>query len=441
MRAAIAVCLVLAACGKKTESSSSGSGSAAGTTSDKVASDKAATNRFAKKPQSKVSAVCQKARESFGYGAECIETELTELASPAGTITRVMKKGDPTGEWFYVLAKPDGTMFAGGGGTNGTILDEVMKGLDAKNTAPEILAKLEATLDTEAAVVRCLPGTDDKLPQKDGKDVECMPPAITMDGGKTILTYTIERFPHPRLLNRTDHSISSFKTEVKDHELSFNEGTGLVELPADAPLPQSAPPLPTMTAPHDWVATPVPAADDVNKALCALAVEKVSGMKGRQCKAYAYPSLESPAGSVFFLANDAGQRQILALKKPDGTMVVGYDALTDAHPMKTIVKSYDPKTMPAEKVVALHLFMHHEAARILCLPGSKDVIPDHACDPPTAENKGEDLVIKYIVEEVPAHGDHHGNVSDPAVRAYTTELTPGGGSSGGGSRLVDMRDP
>jgi hypothetical protein len=436
MRAAIAMCLVLAACGKKTESSSSGSGSAAGSATNKAASD-----RFAKKPQPKVSAVCQKARESFGYGAECIETELTELASPAGTITRVMKKGDPLGEWFYVLAKPDGTMFAGDGGTNGKILDEVMKGIDTKTAAPELLAKLEAALDTEIAIVRCLPGTDDKLPQKDGKDIACKPPAITKDGDKTILTYTIERFPHLRLMNRTDHWVSSYKTEVKEHALSFIEGTGLVELPAGAPLPNGSPPLPTMTSPPEWVAKPVPAAADVDKALCALAVEKVSGMEaGRQCKAYAYPSLDSPAGSIFFLANDIGRRQILALKKPDGAMFVGYDVETDEDPMKLIVKNYDPKTMPAEKIVALHLFLNHEAARILCLPGSNDVIPDHACDPPTAEKKGEDLVIKYIVEELSAHGDHHGNVSDPAVRAYATELSPGGGSSGGGFRLIDMRD-
>lgn len=433
MRIALVVCVALTACGKKTESTEK-TGKPTGSDVAKPASD-----RFAKKKQPTVSPICEKARGLFGYGAECIETELPELASAAGKITRVMKKGDPTGTWSYVLVKPDGSMFRGSGGTNGDILDEVMKGLDTKATPPEVLAKLEAELDTEVAIVRCLPGSNDKLPDKDGKPVECRPPAITKKGDKTILSYTIEKFPHPKLLNRYTHDIGFYKSEVKDHELSFIEGDYLVELPKDAPLPADAPPPPTMSSAPEWVAKPVPAPDDVNKALCALAVEKVYDMKGRSCKAFAYPSLDTPAGSVFYLAQDAGIRQLLALKKPDGSLFVGYDMETEQNPMAWIVKNYDPKTMPADKLVALHLFLSGEAAKILCLPGSNDEIPDSKCDAPKAEKKGDELVLTYIVEELP-FPDQHGSVSDPAVRSYTTELTPGGGSSGGGFRLVDMRD-
>ena len=382
-----------------------------------------------------MSPACETARSAFGYGAECEETELTELASPAGKLTRVMRKGDPTHRWQYVLTRPDGSRVLGSGGVNGTMLDEVMKGLDAKATAPELLAKLEAALDTEVAIVRCLPGSADKLPQKDGKDVECKPPTITKDGDKTILSYTVERFPHPSLLNRTDHRVSSYKTEVKDHELSFIEGTGLVELPA-APLPADAPPPPAMTSPPEWVAKPTPAPDEQSKALCAASPD----MKDRECKAFAYPTLDSPAGSLFYLANNAGLLHAFALKKPDGTIVAGYDLETDHNPMVPIVKGYDPKVVPAEKVVAIYLFLHGESARILCLPGSGDAIPDNECKAPTAEKKGENLVITYIVEELPAQPDGVGNVSDPAVRSYSTELTAGGGSSGGGFRLLDLRE-
>ena len=435
MRTALVVCVALAACGKKTEESSSGSGSSGGSATPA----KATSDRFAKVKQPKVSPVCEKARGIFGYGAECIETELPDLTSAAGKITRVMKKGDPTGEWLYVLAKPDGSSFLGRGGTNGDILDETTKGLDMKATPPEVLAKLETALYWEVAIVRCLPGSDDKLVDKAGKAVECKPPAISTQGDKTILTYTIEKFPHVRLMAREDHSVFVYKSEVKEHELSYMEGERVAELPVDAPLPKDAPPPPTTSTPPDWVAKPVPAADDVGKALCALAVETMTEMKGRQCNVFAYPSLDTPAGSVFYLATDSGRRQILGLKKPDGKLVVGYDVEATENPMIAIVKTYDPKTMPAEKIVALHLFLHGEAARILCLPGSGDVIPDSKCEPPKAEKKGEDLVITYIVEELP-FADNHGNVSDPSVRSYSTELSPGGGSSGGGFRLIDMRD-
>src|SRR5688572_11382300 len=166
MKVALAVCLVLFACSKKTEStSSSGSGSA---TTAKPAGD-----RFAKVKQPKVSPICEKARGYFGYGAECIETELPELTSAAGTITRVMKKGDATGEWTYVLTKPDGSMFIGDGGSNGKLLDEVLAAFDARTAAPDLLAKLDAAIDSEVAIVRCLPGTNDTLVGKDGKAIEC----------------------------------------------------------------------------------------------------------------------------------------------------------------------------------------------------------------------------------------------------------------------------
>jgi hypothetical protein len=426
------MCVALVACGKKTESSSTGSGSEGSSTT------KPASDRFAKVKQPKVSPVCEKARSYFGYGAECIETALPDLTTAAGTLTRVMQKGDATGRWIYVLTKPDGSMHVDLGGSNGRMLDEILKALDMKSTPPELLAKLEAGLYREVAIVRCLPGSNDKLPDKDGKPVECKPPAISTEGGKTILSYTVEQFPHPRLMAREKHDVWHFKTEIKDHDLSGIEGTGLVELP-DAPLPKDAPPLPTMTTPPAWVANPVPAPDDVNKALCALAMENIAEMKGRQCKAFAYPSLDTPAGSVFYLASDSGRRSTYALKKPDGSMFVGYDVESKEDPLVAIVKNYDPKTMPAEKIVALHLFLDGEAARILCLPGSNDVIPDSKCEPPKAEKKGDDLVLTYIVEELP-FPDDHGNVSDPSVRSYTTELSPGGGSHGGGFRLVDMRD-
>lgn len=432
MKVALIVCVALVACGKKTESGEK-TGSATETP------EPAAGNRFAKVKQPKVSPLCEKARSYFGYGAECIETELPDLASAAGKITRVMKKGDATGEWAYVLTKPDGSMVVGTGGSNGKILDEVTSALDLKATPPDVLAKLEAGLDSEVAIVRCLPGSGDKLPDKDGKPLECKAPAVETKDGKTILSYTIEKFPHQRLMAREDHRIGFYKSEVKEHELSFIEGDYLVELPVDAPMPKDAPPPPTMATAPDWVAKPVPAPDDVNKALCALAVEKITEMKGRQCKAFAYPTLDTPVGSVFYLATDSGRRQILGLKKPDGSLFVGYDVESEQDPLVAIVKTYDPKTMPAEKLVALYLFLRGEAAHILCLPGSNDVIPDNKCDAPKAEKKGDALVLTYIVEELP-FPDYHGNVSDPAVRSYSTELTPGGGSSGGGFRLIDMRD-
>ena len=435
MKRLLAVCL-LVACGKKPE----GGGGASGSAPAPGSAAKPAGDRFAKVKQPKVSPICEKARSVFGYGAECIETELPDLASAAGKLTRVMQKGDASGRWIYALTKPDGAIVLGDGGGGGSIEKEVLKGLDTAATPPELLAKLEAALDVEVAVVRCLPGTDDKLPpDKAGKPVPCNAPAITKQGDRSILTYTIEQFPHPRLLNRDAHQIGVFKVEVKDHDVSFSEGEYVLELPVDAPLPKDAPPPPTMSTPPAWVAKPEPAADDVNKAICAIAAEKVSEMAGRQCKAFAYPSLDTPAGSLFWIANDAGIRQLLALKKPDGSYIVGFDVQATENPRISVVKNFDPKTMPAEKIAALHLFLSGEAVRLLCLPGSNDALPDDPCTAPAVEKKGDQLLVTYIVEELP-FPNANGNVPDPAVRRYATELTPGGGASGGGTRLVDMRE-
>lgn len=427
-----------AACGGKKDDKAAGGGSGTGTGTGSAVAPKA--NRWAKVVQPKVSPVCEKARQAFGYGSDCVETPLPELDSPAGKLTRVVAKGDPTNEWLYVLQRADGTMFLGDGGLNGDILDEVTRNLDLATASPELLARLDATLSTEVAVVRCLPGTDDKLPPDgDGKVTACAPPAIATKDGKRVLTYFLERFPHPRLLNRDDHWISRVQLEVGEHELSSIEGRGVVELPRDAPLPPGAPPIPTMTTPPDWVAKPVEAPAAVSDALCAAAVERLSGWEGQRCKAYGYPSLDLPAGKLYYLANDLGERNSLAMQKTDGTIVVGFELEAGENPMKAIVTGYDPAIYPAEKIVALHQFLHGEAVHILCLPGSGDTLPDDECKPPSVEKQGDTLIVHAIVEELP-FPDGNGRISDPAVRSFTYELTPGGGMSGGGLRLVDLRE-
>ncbi|HWB80925.1 MAG TPA: hypothetical protein VG755_38445 [Nannocystaceae bacterium] len=395
--------------------------------------------RFGKVAQPKVSKICETARGSFGYGAECIETELPELETAAGKLVRVVRKGDATARWLYVLAKPDGTFFLGDGGGNGTILDEITKSIDVATTPPAELAQLFAALYTEAAVVRCLPGANDTLPTKDGKPLACSEPALQKEGAKTYLVFMLEQFPHPRLLNRDKHWLYREKIEVREHELSSFEGEGVVELPVDAPLPKDAPPLPTMTTPPAFVAAPSEASAEQSAALCKAASDKLSGIAGRQCKAYAYPSLDLPTGSLFYLANDAGQGNVLALKKPDGTIVVGFELENEEDPIVPIVKSYDPVAVPPAKLVAAHMFLRGEAVNILCLPGSGDVLPDDECTPPSVEKTSDGLRVRAIVEELPLP-DANGFVNDPAVRSFTLDLTPGGGLSGGGVRLIDMRE-
>ncbi len=395
-------------------------------------------DRFGKVKRPTVSAVCAEA--GFGYLATCVETELAELATAAGKVYRVSEVGDPTAAWVYVLARPDGTMVRGDGGNNGTMLDEITKALDLAATPPATLALLHAALDTEVAVVRCLPGADDKLPpDRDGKVHACAAPAIVKDGDKQVLTYVVEQFPHPRLLNRDSHWIYASRIEVREHELSHIEGRGLVELAADAPLPPSMPPRPTLTSPPDWVAAPVQVSAELSAALCQAAVAKVSGLEGQACKAYGYPSLDLPTGSLYYLANDAGQRHLIALQKPDGTIVTGYDLGATEHPLLPIIASYDPTVVPPATFFAAHLFLTGRAARILCLPGAKDVIPGVDCVAPTAVKQGEDLVVTAIVEERP-FPDEHGTRPDPSVRSYTMTFGPGGGFSGGGTRLLDLRD-
>ena len=437
MRVALVIAIV-AACGKSPGGGSgSGSGSARGS-----APPAARAEQLAKVAQPAVSPACEKARDVFGYGAECNELALPELTSPAGTIVREVRKNDPTAPWVYVLARPDGTFdVAAAGDGNGPILEAVLAKLDARTLPAELLAKLYVTLKLEAAVVRCLPGASDALPPgKDGKPLACEPPTLAKVGDKVVLTFIAERLPHPAVYNRRAHDLARDSIAVAEHGLSSIEGTGLLDLPLTAPLPATAPPVPAMTAPLAWVAAPTAAPAALSTALCASASERVTGMAGRACKAYAYPSLDTPAGAVFELTNDAGLLHVPALQKPDGTIVTGLALETKESPIAALVRTYDPKAVPPEKLAALRAFLAGEAERILCLPGSHDELPDHACDPPAAQKQGDKVVLTYIALQLAVPGGRAGRAREPAVRAMSVELTPEGGALGNGTRLIDLRD-
>ena len=183
--------------------------------------------------------------------------------------------------------------------------------LDVPTTPPDVLARLYAALLLQAAEVRCVDG-----PAPVGRTYAtkrpCAAPRFATVGGKAVLQFAVEEYPHPALLNRDDHRLYWYQVEVLPHELSSMEGEGLAELEPAPALPASAPPLPTMAAPPTYLGTPAPAPADVDAALCKAAADTLSGMAGRACKAYRYPTLALPTGELFYLANDAGQRYLLA---------------------------------------------------------------------------------------------------------------------------------
>lgn len=440
-RTALVCSVLVLGCGKsKSKGGGGGGGSGSGGGGGGGGSAATGKARFDKIKQPPVSPLCAAARGEFGYGAECVETELPHLETPAGKVYRLTRKGDPVNAWEYGLVRPDGT-FALGRVRN--FVGELLKGLDVKATAPEKLAQLYAELVLEAAVVRCLPGSNDTLPAgKVWREHACTPPVIEDKDGKRILSFVVEQFEHPTI--RDDHTVYSYQVEVrddgKDKDLSGLGGDGLIDLPEDGKLPPTAPPLPQMTTPPAWQAEPVAAPADVSAALCAAAAETTSQLKGRQCKAYEYPALELPSGSLYFLANDAGVRHALAFRKKDGTIVTGYALESDQDPMLAIKQGpYDPAALPPAKLVAVALFLNGESSSILCLPGSGDKLPDDDCKAPYAEKKGEQHIVKAILLQRP-FPDRHGFTDDPAVRTYSIAIGPGDGDMSGGWRLVDMRD-
>jgi len=81
--------------------------------------------------------------------------------------------------------------------------------------------------------------------------------------------------------------------------------------------------------------------------------------------------------------------------------------------------------------------LNTKPAKIRCLGG--DHIDGVDCKPPTATKTAEGVHAEAIIEEL-GIPDEHGSVDDPAIRDYSWDFTPGGGYSGNGTRLVDLRE-
>ncbi len=444
MRSAISVVALAAcaaACGKSSTKPAPGGGgtTAASDAGSGKGSQAAAADRWKPIVPPPVSPACAAARRYFGYAATCVEQPLPELTTAAGTVARLWATDDPTRAWAYVLTPPSGPPIAAKAGPyDDQILRKITAQLDLPATPPDVLARLYAALLLQAAEVRCVDG-----PAPTGRSMSqrpCAAPRFATVGGKPVLQFAVEEYPHPTLLNRDQHRLYWYQVEVRPHELSSMEGEGLAMLePATPPLPASAPPLPTMTAPPTYLGTPEPAPADLDAALCKAAADTLSGMAGRACKAYRYPALALPTGELFYLANDAGQPHLVASRAPDGTIRVGFDVETHS-PLGALVPTYDPAVVPPATFLAAYLLLSGKPARILCLPGSGDALPDDPCAPPTAEKQGDQLMIKAIIAELPLPGSAV-RESEPAVRRIAWEFSPGGGMTGGGTRLVDLRAP
>ncbi|MBL8620296.1 MAG: hypothetical protein JNK64_03305 [Myxococcales bacterium] len=443
MRSAISVAVLVAcatACGKSsTKPGPGGGGTAAATDAGSGKGSQAAADRWKPITPPPVSPTCAAARRFFGYVATCVEQPLPELTTAAGTVTRLWSTDDPTKAWVYALTPPSGApIVAEAGPYDDQILRKITAQLDVPATPPDVLARLYAALLLQAAEVRC--AGEPPPPGRSMSKKPCEAPKFATVGGKPVLQFAVEEYPHPTLLNRDHHRLYWYQVEVSPHELSSMEGEGLADLePATPPLPTSAPPLPTMTAPPSWAGVAEPAPADLDAALCKAAADGLSGLAGHACKAYRYPALALPTGELFFLANDAGQAYVLASRAPDGTIRVGLDVETHS-PLAALIPTYDPAVVAPATFLAAYLLLDGKPARILCLPGSGDALPDDPCTPPTAEKQGDDLMIKAIIEELPLPGRHSID-SDPAVRRIAWEFSPGGGMSGGGTRLVDLRAP
>jgi len=442
MRSLIAVVAVAACatgCGKSSTKRGPGGGPTSGGDAGSGNGSQAAAARWAPLVQPPVSPACAAARRFFGYGATCVEQPLPELTTAAGTITRLWATDDPTKAWVYALTPPSGPPIAAEAGPyDDQILRKVTAQLDVPTTPPDVLARLYAALLLQAAEVRCVDG-----PAPVGRTYAtkrpCAAPRFATVGGKAVLQFAVEEYPHPALLNRDDHRLYWYQVEVLPHELSSMEGEGLAELEPAPALPASAPPLPTMAAPPTYLGTPAPAPADVDAALCKAAADTLSGMAGRACKAYRYPTLALPTGELFYLANDAGQRYLLGSRAADGTIRVGFDVETHS-PVAALIPTYDPAVVSPATFLGAYLLQSGKPARILCLPGAGDALPDDPCTPPTAEKQGDQLLIKAVIAELPLPGAGS-RESEPAVRRIAWEFSPGGGMSGGGTRLVDLRAP
>jgi hypothetical protein len=388
-----------------------------------------------------VSAACAKARRWFGYAATCAEVELPELETAAGRVVRLHAVGDPTMQRVYALVRPSGEVVVDKAGSYGKTLAAITQGIDLAATPPAMLASLYETLATESAIVRCLPGSGDALPTdaiQVYREVACEPPARVEEGDKTIVTYLVEAWPDPQLLNRYGRTIWLRRLELEDGALQSPGADGVMVLDPGAPRPPGLPPVPEMTTPPDWVAPPEKAPAELGEALCAAARARIYGLAGQRCEAYGYPAVALPTGTIYYLANDAGQRYLFALRKPDGAIVVGHALDAEDSPLTPIVRAYDPAVVPAETFLAAHLLLSGKPARILCRPGAGDEIPGVACQPPRAHQDGDDLVITAILHELPIPGAR--SISDPAVRSIRWRFPPAGGMHGSGMRLLDLRE-
>jgi hypothetical protein len=383
---------------------------------------------------SPVSPVCQAARAYFGAYATCSETPLPDLDTAAGSLIRVGNASDPSWRHVYVLVKRSGELAVGLGPE---IFDVIVPALDLSATPADLLARLAAEVYVEAAIVRCLPGRGDVLPSAPRPDIPCTAPSFTVDGDHARLTFITERYSDPAGAMRDAHELWHETIEFVGGKVRQGGGRGLWRLDADARRPSSLPPLPGMTRPPVYAGAPVAARRSVSDALCRTVRAELPELAAFRCEAYAYPSQKLPTGDLFFLSNDAGVQGLMALRKPDGTIVVG-DVLTSGNPLLPIVRGRDPSAVPPEQFLTARFLLHGTPVRVRCLRG--ETIPGVSCHAPSARFEGDRLVIDAVVEYLPL-ANRYGRAYEPKIRSGEWVFSPDGFTEIRGGRDLELVSP
>jgi hypothetical protein len=286
-------------------------------------------------PDAAVVAPSRACTEGLGSIVPCVEELIVD--APRGRLVRVWDREDPFASSVLVAVTADGAAHHDWR----TPVEELLLPAEPAVHAQICAAKL-------GAVVRCLPGDSFALP--DGRP--CSAPRRR--GGR--VEALVETYFGTRSSGPFRPELSHFQWS-RGRDCDAYGATGISDFVDHRP-----PPRLTWTTPPPPAPTPAPVLPPLGDQVCDAARAYLG--PDLQCQAWGFPGLDTPAGSIFYVATNAGRAEVLVRRHPDGRLVAGESNVIFADLWPILLAEVRAGRFAPGSLVVLRLLASHTPARV-----------------------------------------------------------------------------